>query len=123
MAGQNEFMRPLNRRAFTAWAERAACKGADPSLFFPEQGHPSNGAIKMYCNYCPVRQECLDYSIRNGEWYGVWGGVGEKKRRLMIELYKLKHYVLVPGGEDGSSNPTERGPGQLDDVVDGNQGA
>jgi WhiB family redox-sensing transcriptional regulator len=32
---------------------------------------------------CPVRADCLDYALRNGEYNGVWGGESERSRRRM----------------------------------------
>ena len=55
---------------------RAACRGADPELFFPErnQSDRSNQAIMDYCFTCPVRVECKDYRARTDTKHGVWGG-------------------------------------------------
>jgi WhiB family transcriptional regulator, redox-sensing transcriptional regulator len=38
------------------------------------------------CRSCPVRAECLEYSLRHGSdfgVYGVWGGMVEGERRLL----------------------------------------
>lgn len=38
------------------------------------------------CVACPVRGECLEYSLRHGSdfgVYGVWGGMVEGERRLL----------------------------------------
>ena len=38
------------------------------------------------CVACPVRAECLEYSLRHGSdfgVYGVWGGMVEGERRLL----------------------------------------
>ena len=38
------------------------------------------------CVACPVRAECLEYSLRHGSdfgAYGVWGGMAEDERRLL----------------------------------------
>lgn len=68
------------------WIWYAKCRGLDPDFFFP----PTNiGAInaKRLCNgnddgvVCPVRHECLLYSIDVREWQGVWGGRVERERR------------------------------------------
>lgn len=62
------------------WMEDAACRGLDPSLFFPERGQPTETA-KGVCGECPVRDDCLDYSIRTRQVWGVWGGTSERERR------------------------------------------
>lgn len=62
------------------WKQRAACRGLDVSLFFPERGGVSREA-KDVCATCPVQPECLDYALRLGEKYGVYGGYSERGRR------------------------------------------
>ena len=65
------------------WREHAACRGADPDLFFPPEdgGKAQARKAKAICAACPVRIECLDYALRHGEHWGVWGGVAERDRR------------------------------------------
>lgn len=66
------------------WRIEAACVGAPPGVFFPvptgKQRLPkytrsAAAKAKRFCNACPVRAECLDFAITNGEREGVWGGV------------------------------------------------
>jgi WhiB family redox-sensing transcriptional regulator len=54
----------------------AACRGADPALFFPAPGDSDQDARAMaICAACQVRAECLAAARANGERYGIWGGV------------------------------------------------
>lgn len=62
------------------WTLRAACKNADPDLFFPERGQ-STAAAKAICRTCPVRTACLEYSIKHDIRHGIWGGEPEDMRR------------------------------------------
>jgi WhiB family redox-sensing transcriptional regulator len=62
------------------WQERANCLGVDPDLFFPERGASTREA-KGVCAGCEVRVECLEYALRNGEKFGIWGGMSERERR------------------------------------------
>jgi WhiB family redox-sensing transcriptional regulator len=62
------------------WQERANCLGVDPDLFFPERGASTKEA-KGVCNGCEVRMECLEYALRHGEKFGIWGGMSERERR------------------------------------------
>lgn len=71
-----------------AWQARAACRGVDPSLFFPETRKDSDTAMKI-CAGCPVRLQCLDFAIVTREAQGVWGGTNERQRRKMIHLRRL----------------------------------
>jgi hypothetical protein len=51
-----------------------ACRDADPGLFFPPPGESADAAMAI-CAGCPVRAECLELALANGERFGVWGGV------------------------------------------------
>lgn len=64
------------------WKEKAACRGMDTAIFFPEQGQPNTLALAV-CKTCPVSQECLNFALSNYERYGVWGGKSERKRRAI----------------------------------------
>ena len=55
------------------WHQRAACRGADPDLFFPARGDKPAQAL-AYCAGCPVRQECLASALEVPSTIGVWGG-------------------------------------------------
>lgn len=63
-----------------AWRARAACRDADPALFFPERGE-SLAPAHAYCAGCAVRDTCLDEGL--GERFGVWGGTSERERRRL----------------------------------------
>jgi WhiB family redox-sensing transcriptional regulator len=63
-----------------AWHDRANCKGANADLFFPERG-ASTRTAKAICRQCPVRAECLEFALRSGEKFGIWGGLSERERR------------------------------------------
>jgi WhiB family redox-sensing transcriptional regulator len=39
---------------------------------------------KAICARCPVRIECLEYAIRIREPHGIWGGLNELERRILI---------------------------------------
>ena len=39
---------------------------------------------KAICARCPVRMECLEYAIRIREPHGIWGGLNELERRILI---------------------------------------
>ena len=40
---------------------------------------------KAICDQCHVRGECLDYAIRIREPHGIWGGMNEVERKLMLD--------------------------------------
>jgi WhiB family redox-sensing transcriptional regulator len=67
------------------WRVGAACRDADPELFFPEgtMGPAIEAATgaKRICGSCPVRRQCLEWALRHGADFGVWGGRTEDERR------------------------------------------
>ncbi len=66
---------------FTArWRQRAACRGTDLDVFYPERGE-SAGPARQVCAACPVRQPCLEYALSNRITHGIWGGLTERERR------------------------------------------
>ena len=73
------------------WQWRAECRGEDSSLFFAPS-HPESREektirerqAKAICARCPVRIECLEYAIRIREPHGIWGGLNELERRILI---------------------------------------
>ena len=64
------------------WQTRANCMGVDPDLFFPERGASTREA-KEVCRGCVVKDECLEYTLANGEKFGIWGGLSERERRRL----------------------------------------
>lgn len=64
-----------------SWRLDAACRDADPDLFFVERGASTRRA-KAICAECPVAEECLDFALTvPGISYGIWGGLAERERR------------------------------------------
>lgn len=65
------------------WTKDALCAQIDPDFWFPEQGEPTK-APKRVCMVCPVRVECLEYSIDHKIPNGIWGGLSALERRRLI---------------------------------------
>jgi WhiB family transcriptional regulator, redox-sensing transcriptional regulator len=69
------------------WVHRARCKDEDPELFFPigttGPAAAQIDAAKAICMECPVRVECLEWSLATGQDAGVWGGMSEEERRAL----------------------------------------
>jgi WhiB family redox-sensing transcriptional regulator len=42
-------------------------------------------AAKAICQDCGVRQECLTYAIEIREPHGIWGGLNEVERKLVLD--------------------------------------
>ena len=73
------------------WQWRAACRGEDEALFFPpahaetrDERLSRERQAKAICAVCPVRMECLEYAVRIREPHGVWGGLNEAERRMLV---------------------------------------
>ena len=69
------------------WRDRAACRGQDPELFFPD-GNTSPALLqteqaKAVCCRCEVAEACLKWAIETGQGTGVWGGRSEGERRAL----------------------------------------
>jgi WhiB family transcriptional regulator, redox-sensing transcriptional regulator len=66
-----------------SWRSAAACRSADPELFFPlsESGRSLEqiGEAKAICTGCPVRRQCLQFALRTRA-HGIWGGLTELER-------------------------------------------
>jgi WhiB family redox-sensing transcriptional regulator len=66
------------------WRSAAACRSADPDLFFPisDSGPALEQATeaKAICSTCRVRRECLAFALRTGQAHGIWGGATEDER-------------------------------------------
>ncbi len=69
------------------WRAYAACRRADPRLFFPagtgEAALVQVERAKQVCAGCPVRIPCLDWALATGQEVGVWGGTAVDERRAL----------------------------------------
>jgi WhiB family redox-sensing transcriptional regulator len=74
-----------------AWQLRAACRGPHATVFFPpaqferkEDKLEREHRAKAICAHCPVRQPCLAYALKIREPHGIWGGMNEAERRVLL---------------------------------------
>lgn len=69
------------------WRMQARCADADPEMFFSdftgEAAHQATERAKAVCAGCPVRDACLDWAVKTGMAYGVWGGLTPANRRAL----------------------------------------
>ncbi len=73
------------------WQIDAACRGPESTLFFPptyperkDEREGREQRAKSICIECPVRAECLDYALQIREPHGIWGGLTEAERRVLL---------------------------------------
>ena len=70
---------------------QAACKGVDTHLFYPDVDSEGRGKkMKLkepikFCAICPIQMDCLIYACEAEEFWGVWGGVSERRRRKLAQ--------------------------------------
>lgn len=60
-----------------SWMDEGACVGSGVN-FFPTRGEATH-PIKVLCQSCPVKEECLSYGLM--QKHGIWGGLSERQRR------------------------------------------
>ncbi|MCL2582166.1 MAG: WhiB family transcriptional regulator [Streptosporangiales bacterium] len=76
------------REARRDWWQAAACRTADPDIFFPVSAHgPGEEDIaqaKEVCAECSVRRQCLQFALATHQMHGVWGGTTEEERQLHL---------------------------------------
>lgn len=71
------------------WQLLAACRDADPDIFFHPEGERGparrnrDNAAKAVCAGCPVQRECARHALLVREPYGVWGGMTEDDREAI----------------------------------------
>ena len=68
------------------WVGFAACRGADPQLFFSDGDSESTAVAVRICAGCAVQEECLDWALSARAAFGVWGGTTEQERRRLQRL-------------------------------------
>jgi WhiB family redox-sensing transcriptional regulator len=70
-----------------SWTRDAACRDADPELFFPVSdlgpGARQVAEAKAVCATCPVREACLAFALAEGLDAGVFGGLTDAERRKL----------------------------------------
>jgi len=63
------------------WTALAKCRGMGDAMF-PDALEQKR--IRKLCVGCPVRARCLAEALDAGLEWGVWGGMTERQRRLLL---------------------------------------
>lgn len=92
--------------AAVTWQDQAHCRGLPSRIFFFTVGRNDwmLPAAHTICAACPVRQDCLEHAMTNGEDHGMWGGLTEAARRGLRSrgrnngLHTAKDQILAFGG-------------------------
>jgi WhiB family redox-sensing transcriptional regulator len=63
------------------WQRLGACRGMDSGVFF----HPDGERTPSRARRCPVIDQCREFALQTREPFGVWGGLAEAERRVILE--------------------------------------
>ena len=70
--------------AEVAWMKEANCQGIETKLFFPPRGDAATAQnARAVCDACRVSTECAEYAIIHNIRHGIWGGTGDRQRRVI----------------------------------------
>jgi hypothetical protein len=90
------------------WRDDAACRDADPDLFFPigttGPARRQIGEAKRVCRTCPAQAPCLAWALDNKVIDGVWGGTTGEERRALRSLPKTM--TTGQGDKHGAGHQT-----------------
>lgn len=93
----------------------AACRHLPVSWWYPTKasGQDNHGRLaKSICATCPVRGACLQGAIERGEPYGIHGGAGEGRRRVLARARRTGILAEVVAAHwrqlDGDPEPGDR---------------
>ncbi len=82
---------PIPLQSDPVWRAGARCRDTTAVHFFApghlerkEEKDAREGAARALCAACPVRTDCLEHSLLNGEPHGIWGGLNELERRRLL---------------------------------------
>lgn len=88
MAENSRLPRPI--ASLWEWQHSGACRDFSPEMFFHPDGErgPSReyreNAAKAVCASCLVIEECRDHALIVQEPYGIWGGLTEYERIVIL---------------------------------------
>ena len=78
---------PCTSRSTADWWQAAYCRGVDIDTFFPLPGDQVGirQALQI-CRSCPVQGPCRRYALGRRERYGIWGGLTEEAREMIMRM-------------------------------------
>ena len=63
------------------WTLAAKCIGTEDILFAEGSEQKS---VRVFCQNCPVKRECLAEALDARMEWGIWGGMTERERRTLL---------------------------------------
>lgn len=89
-------LKEIHFRKGEEWRIDSACLTADPDIFFPQGENTGRKAAveleakedvaRSYCRRCPVREACLHFALDTNQEAGIWGGLNEGERKIIIDI-------------------------------------
>jgi WhiB family redox-sensing transcriptional regulator len=64
------------------WVSQGVCRDVDPEELFVAGA--AQHRAKVICYSCPVRIDCLADALDSRAEFGVWGGLTERERRVLL---------------------------------------
>ena len=66
----------------SAWVSKARCRSIDPDDLFVSGAAQKRAT--QFCRECPVARECLADALDHHMEWGIWGGLTERQRRVLL---------------------------------------
>jgi WhiB family transcriptional regulator, redox-sensing transcriptional regulator len=102
---------PGSRAQISSWYAQAACRGADPEVFFPQAKRrpfdPLVVAAKGICGRCPVRADCLSWVLDHPQDEGIWAGLDPLERRSLTRRSRRRRTGSSAVASGGSPDRNE----------------
>lgn len=86
---------------FWDWQLHGSCRGEQSDVFYHPDGERGRARAqrenraKAICNACPVLSACRDHALKVAEPYGIWGGLSESERQLVLRNGKRQRVQKV----------------------------
>lgn len=79
--------------------DEAGCTTVPVEVFYGTDEMPLNQEekqqAKSICNKCPVKLDCLNHSLKTKEYWGIWGGLDERERRVLLKGTRAAYFDQI----------------------------
>lgn len=72
----------IDRQLHPGWHALGACVGKTDLMYSEDRSDKQRA--RALCAVCPVRKPCLAEALLRREPDGIWGGLDETQRRMLI---------------------------------------
>lgn len=94
----------LAAEARDAWVANARCRTTDPDELFVSGAAQRKAAV--ICRHCPVMAECAAEALDKRIEFGVWGGMTERQRRVLLKRHPdVESWAEFFAAQRGHRNP------------------